>query len=326
MQYPITKSMAVANIGKDGVLQIFSSVQGGTEWFIDNSMSDPQEDPCFALDGINSGVSLTKKTEGGVTYFTGKASPVNYRSGGNGSTLRFGIYASKGSKGQKQKHVWSEKPDFIFDEKGIRNHELTAYIRGHNPLGGGKHVSLAAKVCGGKEDKGRSLIETCYPISSSDKVRANYNYEHSPYIHVNNVKQYFSGDWYQDNKWIGIKHIHIVSDDKSFTTNYLYVDTDPFDSTGKPNNNWRLKGEWVDRGTSGYKNIVCNWSSQVDKIRADGFSQVDISLFSVREIDPHATPVLTHHAIAATPEPEVIDLSKWQIPEETDVEEETITN
>jgi hypothetical protein len=28
----------------------------------------------------------------------------------------------------------------------------------------------------------------------------------------------------------------------------------------------------------------------------------------------------------ATPQPEIIDLGKWQIPEETDVEEETITN
>jgi len=174
----------------------------------------------------------------------------------------------------------------------------------------GTHKSLAFKVCGGKEDDGRSLIETCYPIDEKDIVRANYDYDHFPYIHVEKddagggVKQFFSGDYCQDNKWIGLKHVHIVNDEKTRSTNRLYVDTDPFDDNGKPRNNWKLKAEWIDKGTTrtkkedgkekGYNGIPCTWRSQVDKIRIDGWDKVDYTLLSIREIDPSSQTSIPH--------------------------------
>jgi hypothetical protein len=123
-----------------------------------------------------------------------------------------------------------------------------------------------------------------------DIVRANYNYEHFPYLPVKGVKQFFSGDYCQDNKWVGIKHVHIVDDGKTQSTNMLFVDTDPFDTNGKPQNNWRLKGQWTDKGVSGYNNIPATWRSQVDKVRVDGWNEVDFTLMSIREIDPHSKP------------------------------------
>ena len=293
--------MSSSSVDPDSVLEVYPTVQSGTTFFMDMSLDDPTEDPCFSYDGINmhpkQGPSAIayKKTEDGVTYYTTTGSYITYGSNSPpGRSIRLGIYAAKGSKGQTQKHTWKEKPDFLYDEKGIRNHEMTSFIRVHGDLGTDIHKSLACKVCGGKEDAGRSLIETCYPVGSDDKVRANYNYEHFPYVKVLGVKQFFSGDYLQDNKWVGIKHVHIVSDDKSQSINRLYVDTDPFDpSTGKPKNGWRLKGEWIDKGVNAYNDIPCTWRSQVDKIRIDGWDQFDFTLMSIREIDPHATPKVT---------------------------------
>ena len=276
-------------IDSNGVLELYPTLQGGSTFFMNMGLDDPTKDPCFSYDGMNKGVPTQKKTENGVTFYNTPGSKVNYHSGSpSGRIIRLGIYAEPGSKGQAQKHTWKEKPDFIWGQKGIRNHELTGFIRMHGDLG--VHKSLACKVCGGNLDAGRSLVETCYPISSKDTVRANVNYEHFPYVKVSGVKQFFSGDYCQDNKWVGIKHVHIVADDKSHATNYLYVDTDPFDSSGKPNNNWKLKAEWTDNGVPGYQNIPATWRSQVDKIRVDGWQNVDFTLMSIREIDPHSKP------------------------------------
>jgi hypothetical protein len=308
--------MATVNVGPDGVLQIYPTLQTqgtlATTFFMDMSLDDPTEDPCFSYDGINmhpkngDPVTAQKEVNSGVTYYTANATTLKYHSGApDGKSLRLGIYASLGSKGQPQKHTWDEEPDFLYDEKGIRNHEMTGFIRLHGD--NGTHKALAMKVCGGKEDAGRSLIETCYTIDSKDKIRANWDYDHFPYLPVDEedaggpVKQFFDGDYCQDNKWIGLKHVHIVSDDKEQSTNRLYVDTDPFDNSGKPQNKWKLKAEWIDKGTlktkpddngdeQGYDGIPCTWRSQVDKIRIDGWKQVDFTLLSIREIDPHAQP------------------------------------
>jgi hypothetical protein len=307
-------------IGPDGVLQIYPTLmtQGtpGTTFFMNMSLDEPAEDPCFSYDGINmhpkheDPVKARREVKSNVTYYTANATTIKYHSKApDGKSLRLGIYASLGSKGKKQKYTWDDEPDFLYDEKGIRNHEMTGFIRLHGELppvhGKDIHKALAMKVCGGKEDAGRSVIETCYPINSEDTVRAHWDYEHFPYILVDKedaggpVKQFFDGDYCQDNKWIGLKHVHIVSDDKEQSTNRLYVDTDPFDSDGKPRNNWKLKAEWIDKGTEktgeddngdevGYDGIPCTWRSQVDKIRIDGWKQVDFTLLSIREIDPHA--------------------------------------
>ncbi|HXS59670.1 MAG TPA: hypothetical protein VN703_02540 [Candidatus Sulfopaludibacter sp.] len=309
-------------LGPDGVSELYPTIDGGTTFYMDMSLDDPTKDPCFSYDHINMEpkqglpAKAERKTEKGVTFYVTEAPFCSYNSGTPpGKSLRLGIYASKGSKGQKQKHTWREKPDFLYDTKGIRNHELTGFIRMDGDLNAGItdekkmiHKSLAMKVCGAKEDNGRSLIETCYPINSKDNVRANYDYDHFPYLAVDNkdaggaVRQFFSGDYCEENKWVGLKHVHIVSDDKKQSTNKLYVDINPFDSNGKPRNEWKLKAIWIDKGTlktkenketgkiEGYGGIPCTWRSQVDKFRIDGWKYVSFTLLSIREIDPHAQP------------------------------------
>ena len=304
---PAPGPQPTGNVDKFGVQMLYPTLQGGTTWFLNNANNDPaKDDDCFSLDGINSKVSLSKSVVNGVTWFTGKASPVNYHSGGNGSTLRFGVYAELGQKGKSQSHTWKEKPQFIGGPKGILNHEFTVYVKATGQIGAGKHMSCALKVCGGKEDLGRSLVETCYPISSSDHVRANVNYEHFPYNPVKGVKEYFSGDYLQDGKIVGLKGVRMVRTATRIEF-YLYVSLNPFDASGKPANDWRLKGMWVDTGNSGgaYNGFPCNWRSQVDKLRVDGYTDVSIACMSIREIDPTAKLADNHPLLSTLHEVEL---------------------
>jgi hypothetical protein len=281
----------IGGVDANGVQKIYPGISG-TEWYMDMTKAKPTDDNSFYFDGMNSGVTTNKTAAAGAlpTFYNTTCSNISYASGSpNGKTLRVGVYAG-GGKNQTQLHTWKEKPDFIYDSAGIRNHEWTIYVRPQSSLSSSIHHSCAAKVCGGKQDAGRSLIETVYPISSTDKVRANYNYEHFPYVAVSGITQYFSGDWFQQNVWVGLKHVHKVNAAKTQSINELWVDTTPFKSDGTASNTWKLKASWTDKGTSGYNNIPCTWKAQVDKWRFDGFNSIDYTWMSDREIDPNAGP------------------------------------
>lgn len=335
------------NIGPDDVLQIYLTLSGGTTFFMNMSLDESAKDDCFSYDGINmhpkdhsAPAKATLKTENAFKYYIANTTFLEYGSNSPpGKSLRLGICAIPGSKGQVQRHTWKEKPEFLYDPKGIRNHEFTGFIRLHGDLNKGItdknekiHRALAFKVFGANDDKGRSVLETCYPVDESDHVRANYDYEHFPYVYVRKtdagggIKQFFSGDYCQENKWVGLKHIHIT-DGKTQSLNRLYVDTDPFDDNGKPRNNWKLKAEYVDKGSTekdkdphtgkmeGYDGIPCTWASQVDKIRIDGWDHVDFTLLSIREIDPNASPSVSSSRAAAaemvTEQSEIDDTLYW---------------
>jgi hypothetical protein len=277
---PPPKPNPVGNIGPDGVIELFPTKAGGSTFYLDISLDDPSKDPRFAFDGINKGLKIAKKTENGITFYSTPGSPVSYKSGGNGSTLRIGSYAS-GGKGQNQTHNWDQHPDFLFNEKDILNSEVTIAARGIGDLK--KHKSLAFKIHGAPPDNTRSLFETVFPISASDKVRANWNFIHFPYVAVSGIKQYFDAYW-QEDKWVLLKHIHIVAADRKSSHNMLYADVDPFDASGKINNNFKLMAEWTDTGCKEYKMIPSTWGAMVNKIRMDGWANFDFCLFSDREI------------------------------------------
>jgi hypothetical protein len=283
-------------IGPDGVVQLFPDA--GSTFYLDLSLDDPRKDPKFDFDNINQSAHVTKKTEAGVTFFQTPGNPVTYKSSGDGNTLRIGSYAG-GGKGQKQTHNWDQNPDFLYNDKGIKNSEVTVYVRGDGDLG--KHKSCAFKIHGAPPDATRSLFETVFPISKSDKVRANWNYAHFPYVAVSGIKQYFNAYWIE-NKWVGLKHVHVVADDKKSAHNQLYADLDPFDTNGKPKNNFKLMAEWTDNGCKEYNNIPNTWRAQVNKIRLDGYRIFDFTLFSDREVDTKGGVV-----VVPPPNPNPID-------------------
>ncbi|MGN6623344.1 MAG: hypothetical protein ACTHKK_04305, partial [Candidatus Nitrosocosmicus sp.] len=120
------------DVGPDGVLQIYPTYQKdgtkGTTFFMNMSLEDPTDDPCFDYDGINydpkkgDPVSTERKVKDNFIYYTAYAPYLEYHSDhSHGNSLRLGIYASIGSKGKKQKYTWRDTPDYLYDEKGIRN-------------------------------------------------------------------------------------------------------------------------------------------------------------------------------------------------------------
>lgn len=275
-------------IGPDGVKMIYPTASGGSTAYINMSLSDPRQDTHFDFDSMNSSAPVTRKTENGVTFYNTPGNPVTYASGSaSGRTIRLCIYPGSGKR-QKQKFSYANNPGYLFDDQGIRSHEFTGYIRGHSNLG--VHTSLAMKVNGGDDDTIRSLIETNYPTPTDPNgVYANWNYTHLAYERVPNVKQIIKVPVQQDNTWVGIKSVHKVSADRSTSSIEYYVDLTPFDSSGKPNNSWQLAAIWEDTGSPKY-GMKCTWKCQADKIRVDGWQNVDFTLMSDREIDFNAPP------------------------------------
>jgi hypothetical protein len=274
--------------GKDanGISKLYPTFGGGTEWYMNMANSKAEDDPKVKYDGINSGVSSSKSTQNGVTFYNAHSSPVGYASGGSGSTLRINVYAAGGA-GSNQINTWKTRPDYLYSPQGIRNHEYTIYVRPHSKIA--SHLSCAYKVCGGRNDSGRSILETKYPTTSSMKVEGNWDYEHPVYVSIPNITTHFGGDWFTDNVWVGLKHVHKVPTDRKSSYNELWVSTPAFNADGTPTNNWRLKGSYTETGTSKFNGIPCTWRSQTDRVRCDGYNSIDFTYMSDREIDPNAT-------------------------------------
>ena len=250
-------------------------------------MSAPQDphlaDSRFNISyGSGSHFPSTKHTEEGITFFNSAGAVQNYACGSPSSrSCRFDVYP--GGTGSA-KYAWNSKPtpDFLMNAQGIRNREMTMYLRPHGQLK--THESCAFKIGGRDNDEVRSAIEIVYPTATHSTVVVNYNFAHFPYVAEKNIKQIFTGDKLTDGKWVAIKCVTKVSDDKKTQYLAIYADLTPWKSDGTPNNQFKLKAECVTRGVSEYDNIVCSWKCQKDVLRVDGFRNVDYALYSDREI------------------------------------------
>ena len=240
--------------------------------------------------GGGSHLPYEKKTEGSLTYFNTTGSKISYHSGSPpGRSTRLDVYPDGGIWNNKTKYSWSDNPGYLYTPKGIKNGEFTSFIRTHGDLG--THQAYAHKIGGRDEDAIRSLIEMVYPTATHNTIQVNYNYAHFPYVNAKpSIK--FNPPKLVADKWVGVKTIRKVAPDGKSSQLEMWVDTDPFDTNGKPKNGWKWAAVYLDKGTSGYKNIPMTWACQKDLIRVDGFASVDFALLSDREIDPMAKSVV----------------------------------
>ncbi|MDQ2681802.1 MAG: hypothetical protein M3Y21_12425, partial [Candidatus Eremiobacteraeota bacterium] len=194
-------------IGQDGVQEIYPTASGGTTWSLDTSLDDPRSDPKFAYDNMVKDAPTTRQTEGGVTYYEVTAGDVNYKSGGSGKTIRIDVYPGGGNH-QQQKYSWRDNPDYLYNDKGIRSGERTIYVRLRGSLSSDIHHAIASKINGAPaiqtHDNGRSVLETTFPtVSNNDQVKANWNYDHFPYVAVPNVNQLSQVGEIPSDQWVG---------------------------------------------------------------------------------------------------------------------------
>jgi hypothetical protein len=70
--------------------------------------------------------------------------------------------------------------------------------------------------------------------------------------------------------------------------NLMYLDVDPYTATGAKNNRWRLYFEWFDvQGVAmGRYTQAALWAGWMNMFRVDGWTYLDFSVLSAREIVP----------------------------------------
>ena len=297
-----------AGVGPDGVLQIYPTAQGGTEFYI--NMDDPYSGPGpgstssngqFNVSyGSGSQFPINKKTDsafGNMVYWNTHGSVVTYASGSpNGRSHRLDVYPDGGKWNNKTSYSWKSNPGYLYTQAGIRSQELTYFFRGQSDLGSSIHHAAAYKIGGRDEDDIRSCIEMVYPTVTHDDVELNYNYAHFPYVgDSSNVNTITKPPRMAENVWIGCKVIKLVDDSNNFTDLIMYANDTPFNTDGTVNNTtWYKAATYHDTGPpSGYSpRVACYWRCHKDLLRVDGFDFLDFALVSDREVDPHANPAI----------------------------------
>lgn len=283
-------------IGPDNVQEIYPSKPSGTEFYL--NMTDPYLGGAYtSRQTAQFNISFGKgsqfpfsrhfytKDNGSkaIPYFNTTGSPVSYQSGGTGRTVRLDVYPDGGKWNNKTTYDWQNNTGYLYTDSSIGSGEFTTYIRVHGDLG--KHQAYAHKIGGRDEDNTRSLIEMVYPTSSHSDITVNYNYAHFPYISVKPALVIPNPPpLADDGNWIGLKTVHKIAADKSYTDWESWVDVEAFNTNG-PANNWVLAATYHDVGTPEYNNISLTWKCHKDVCRVDGWESVDFTLISDRAIE-----------------------------------------
>jgi hypothetical protein len=279
-------------IGPDGVAQIYPTASGGMEFYL--NIDNPYKGGAYTSRptaqfnisyGRGSQLPFTAETDSnGLKYFNTTGNPITYASGSQpGRSVRLDVYPDGGKWANRTSHSWQKNPGYLYTDKGIGSGEFTVFIRVHGELG--SHQAYACKIGGRDEDDIRSLIEMVYPTANHSDIQVNYNYAHFPYVHAKPKLRIPNPPPLADNgKWIGVKTIHDIASDRKSSHWEMWIDTNPFDSNGKPANNWVVAATYEDNGVPGYNNIPLTWKCHKDVCRVDGFQSVDFTLVSDREI------------------------------------------
>jgi hypothetical protein len=281
-------------LGPDNVAQIYPTRPGGTEFYL--NMENPYSGGAYTSRrtaqfnisfGRHSQIPFTRHIDtsiaaDGLVYFNTTGSPISYASGGSGRSVRLDVYPDGGKWNNRTEYHWQNNPGYLYTNNSIGSGEFTTYIRVRGDLH--KHQAYAHKIGGRDEDPIRSLIEMVYPTASHRDITVNYNYAHFPYVSAKPILITPNPSPLSNNgQWIGLKTIHKISPDRSYTDWELWYDVNPFNANG-PANNWNLAATYHDVGCSDYKNIPLTWQCHKDVCRVDGFESVDFTLISDRAI------------------------------------------
>jgi hypothetical protein len=290
-------------IALDGVKQMFAENKNAKcpPFFID--LNNPDKDnKVFATTYGSDTVKFEKPMEeNGLKFVRNKGHAQTYASGAPpGKSCRF-HHTPDGGMFTPGKHSWKDTPipDYLYSEKCYYNFEMTVIARVGKALG--THQSFAFKVRSRPDkpdDSLRSTVEFCMPNDQKGDPYFNFNYDHKTYAKVSGVKQYAKEGKVEVGKWIGVKLVSIVADDKKSVWFALYVDPNPIAADGKLNNNWKLKAEYTTKGIPEYKNIPPIWGGMTNYLRVDGYEYVDLARYSIMEIEkgPLKNPAMLDNA------------------------------
>lgn len=281
-----------AGVAADGVKMMFAENKNAKAkpFFID--LDNPDKDHDIFATTYGSKVypfeKPTPMTEDNIKFVRNKGAKQTYASGAPpGKSCRFHISAGA-NMGKVGKYSWKDKPTPAYvtaTDTCFYSHEMTVIARVGKPLG--THQSFAFKL-NSRPDKPddtlRSTIEFCMPNDQKPDAYVNYNFAHAGYSKVTGLKQYFKEGKIEPNKWIGVKNVFIIGDDRKASWMGLYVNLNPITDKGEINNNdWKLKAEYTAKGIKEYDMIPPVWGGD-SYLRVDGYEYVDLFRYSQIEI------------------------------------------
>jgi hypothetical protein len=276
----------------DGVKMLFASDPNGTSWRL--GAGNPHN-PNFIVQGVpntldNPGPAM-QMTEGPLTYWNAKAYLDSYSSNNEPFyTMRLHILASGGN----QHYTWQDNPGYLSNDRDVKDQEFTIYFRIHNILDAGDY-DVSMKIRGGMHtDTGDGNLGSCVLFTfgpedafSGKPARFGKELLHPRYDYISVDTLVEAG--LRENTWTGLKMVsYSPAGQPDHVVNQLYLDSDPFDARGKPQNRWQLLAEYedIDGVDSGRYSTVANWGGWLTSFRSDQSDNVDFLLPSVREILP----------------------------------------
>ena len=264
--------------GQDKTVCLFPGVAGESEVFLDH-------------------IQFNKLKKGGggednTTFIHEDNKDVTYRNGQKGIRHSLSIFPCMSHNNtSKQRLTWKDKPDVLYDKKGIRNRELTVYFKVGDPIdsAGLRRVVVRLGGAWNVSPVNRSFIEIGYPTQDYPDIYFDVAYAAGKNVLVSTVNQYFAGDRAVPHKWIGLKIVSLVDKSKSHIWYGIYIDLNPFDDNdihnSIPSNNWKLKADIIFTGVKEYANIIPTWKCEYDSIVIDGYESVEFRGVSDREVD-----------------------------------------
>ena len=273
----------VAEVASAGVGMLFPSEPDGSRFHLgadDPTASEPQ----FGMEGD----AATPGIENGVSYWSTGGHRVTYASGAPaGKTVRLHLRPGGG----EQSFTWRDgavENGFIGGPADLLNFEATVFVRVHED--NGTHHSMSWKLRGGEHTKPETARSSCVGMDvpfGGVAPQAFRELDHPTYDHLPLAPRF---DFQlQEGRWVGVKVVSYLVD--GGTRNLLFLDTDPFDASGTPRNQFRLFTEWFDRDgeSTGHYDRAATWAGWETTFRVDGWRRVDFAYPSAREIVPPTT-------------------------------------
>ena len=263
----------------DGVAMMFPPKPGGTSYRLGSN--DPRAEPEHLKLWADK---LTPMTEHGVKFWRSTGHPVTYASGEpDGTSHRLMIFASGG----KQTYNWQTgaiEKGYCGNPNDLNAFEATVYCRLHTLTG--RHESVSWSLRGGAHNGPNSSSIGLSLRNPPGGRRAAYKELTWPNYGYADATARF--DYTKTSgAWLGIKVVSYIVD-RTRVRNLMYLDTEPYDATGGKQNRWRLYFEWFDtQGVAmGRYTQATLWAGWMNMFRVDGWTFVDFSILSAREIVP----------------------------------------
>lgn len=271
------------SLDEDGVLRLFASAPG-TSFRLGSQ--NPNSASFF---DIEYGMSATQQNGGGFSYWNTPAFQDTFSNGELSRTIRLQIR----DKSKTQLYTWRNNPGYLLAPTDLKNLEFTAYVRIHDPAMDKPSVTM--KIRGGRHDANPDDASCSMMLfgKGGNVPPAEFSKELEHPIYDDLQLTPLLPAVLQNNRWYGMKMVsyEVPGSNPVRVVNRLYLDLNPFNATGVPQNNWQLFSEYIDVDghplfSGAVYDKVVNWGGYQTSLRADHMDSLDFRLISAREIVP----------------------------------------